>query len=168
MIRFTNNKTITLSHTQPLSIVVGTNKFRHRSLIFHPIHTLKNKHQIEGVTNKAVPIEITQVTEDDGVVTKDLKGSGMAMETPILHAFRHPKFRTEDSIAVGHWSLDGLERDGDGGEKSPIMAVEKSPTDSAQKSPIPPKKAKTDDVVFSGKGGKKKRTKIPLNEFKII
>ena len=113
-------------------------KFRSKSYIFHPIQTVESKHEIDEITNKAVPIAITQVTQDFEAVTDDLKGSGM--EQSVLHAFKHPagKFHAEDSAAVGQTSL----------------YREKEDDKNLPSSSTTPKKLKSDEI-FSGQGCKK-------------
>ena len=155
---FTPKKTITLKNTEKLASVMSETKFRSKSLILHPIYSLKKKNEINDVTNKVIPIEITQVTDDLKVVTGDLKGSGMVEN--VSHAFNHPAgmFRTEDSVAVGHSSFDS----GDGEKDGNV-------TKNLPKAPV--KKGKSNDVS-SGKGLKRQRNakegNAPKNEFRII
>jgi hypothetical protein len=153
---FPPNKSISLPHSRPLTSVSNEIKFRPKSLIFYPVHSLKAKNEIDDITNKAVPIAITQVTTDDPkqVVTNDLKGSGI--EPSVLHAFKHPagKFYAEDSAEVGHTSLYREREQED------------------KNVPSSSKKIKIDEAL-SGKGSKKtpkgKKTKKEVkHELRII
>lgn len=158
---FREKKTISLRHAEPLSRVISENKFRSRSLVFHPIQVLKQNNEITDVTSKAVPIVVTEVSEN-------LQGSGH-MDQTVLHAFKNPvgTFLADDSIKVGHFGLDPPpppqeEGSSSSGVKDMIPQTLTSKNSSA-------KKFKPNDVLM-GKGSKKtgKGKKTTKHEFRVI